>query len=235
MDRVTRKKAKKEERVLRKKQKAEERARRRAARTPSVLLKEIWNLPNIVTLARIAVIPPFVWLAYDGDPMASAGAAFIFTLASVADVVDGFLARRMNLITVVGKFLDPLADKLMVLAALVMMTRLGRVPALIVIVLLSREFVVTGLRQIAASEGLIIAAGQEGKWKTSFQLTGIVALCIHYRYSVNFGFATYDVSFNEVGKALVYMSTLFSVWSAGVYFQAFLKTLSKRGAPAQGA
>ncbi len=87
-------------------------------------------------------------------------------------MIDGLLARRWNLITVVGKFLDPLADKLIVMAALVMMVRLGRVAAWVVILLLAREFIVTGLRTIAASEGMVIAAGQEGKWKTALQLVG---------------------------------------------------------------
>ena len=97
-------------------------------------------------------------------------------MAAITDVVDGWLARRMGLVTVIGKFLDPLADKLIVLAAMVMLVRLGRFPAWVAILLLSREFVVTGLRQIAASEGMVIAAGQEGKWKTALQLVGIIAL-----------------------------------------------------------
>ncbi len=185
----------------------------------------------MLTMGRIAIIPLFVWFTYDADPFYSYLAAALFTLAAVTDVIDGFLARRWNMITVVGKLLDPLADKLIVLAALVMMVRLGRIHAWVVIVLLSREFIVTGLRQIAASEGMVIAAGQEGKWKTSLQLTGIVALCVHYTHPMFFLFGWYDVNFNLVGKFLVYFSTAFSVWSALVYFQAFLKMLSKRGEP----
>jgi CDP-diacylglycerol--glycerol-3-phosphate 3-phosphatidyltransferase len=217
-----------EERAHKKAERAARKAARRAGRTPSALLKEFWNLPNMLTLGRIAVIPLFVWFTYDADPFFSYLAAALFTLAAVTDVVDGFLARRWNMITVVGKLLDPLADKLIVAAALVMMVRLGRIHAWIVIVLLSREFIVTGLRQIAASEGLVIAAGQEGKWKTSLQLVGIVALCVHYRHPMFFGFAWYEVNFNLVGKFFVYLSTAFSVWSAAVYFQAFLRMLSKR-------
>jgi CDP-diacylglycerol--glycerol-3-phosphate 3-phosphatidyltransferase len=154
----------------------------------------------------------------------------IFGVAAVTDVVDGFLARRWNMITVVGKLMDPLADKLIVMAALVMMTRLGRVPAWIVIVLLSRELIVSALRQIAASEGLVIAAGQEGKWKTSLQLVGIIALCVHYVHPIGFFGRTYEVDFNLVGKVLIYLSTAFSVWSAGIYFRGFLALVSKRGA-----
>ncbi len=222
---------KRDEKQRRKEEKQKRRAERRA-RGPSPLLKEFWNLPNMLTVGRIFLIPLFVWLCYDADPLYSTLAASVFTLAAVTDVVDGFLARRWNMITVVGKLLDPLADKLIVAAAMVMMVRLGRIPAWLVIVLISREFVVTGLRQIAASEGMVIAAGQEGKWKTALQLVGIVALCIHYPHPVNFLFETYVVNFNVVGQTLVFLSTAFSVWSAALYFRAFLQMLSARSAPA---
>lgn len=220
-----------EEKQRRKEEKQARREAKKAARRqrpPSVLLQEFWNLPNMLTLGRMAIIPFFVWLLYDGDPWFSVLAATIFTLAAVTDVVDGFLARRWNMITVTGKLLDPLADKLIVAAALVMMVRLGRFPAAVVIVLLSREFIVTGLRQVAASEGLVIAAGQEGKWKTALQLVGIVALCIHFKHPVFLLVGWYDIDFNLIGKILVYLSTAFSVWSAAVYFQAFLNRLGQR-------
>ena len=200
----------------------------RKSRPPSVILQEFWNLLNMLTLGRIVVIPLFVWLLYEGDPWFSVLAASVFTVAAVTDVIDGFLARRWNMITVTGKLLDPLADKLIVMAALVMMVRLGRFPAWIVIVLLSREFIVTGLRQVAASEGLVIAAGQEGKWKTALQLVGIVALCVHYTHPVFIFVRWYPVDFNAIGTILVSLSTAFSVWSAGVYFQAFLARLGQR-------
>ncbi|MBI3182162.1 MAG: CDP-diacylglycerol--glycerol-3-phosphate 3-phosphatidyltransferase [Myxococcales bacterium] len=225
MDRATRKRHKKEDRQ---RKREERRARRRA----SVLVKEIWNFPNMLTMGRIVVIPLFVWFTYDADPLYSMLAAVVFTLAAVTDVVDGMLARRWNLVTVVGKFLDPLADKLIVMSALVMMTRLGRVPAWIVIVLLAREFIVTGLRQIAASEGMVIAAGQEGKWKTSLQLCGIIALCVHYVHPLDLIWWTLEVDYNLVGKVLIYLSTAFSVWSAAVYFRSFLSMLDKRAAGA---
>lgn len=237
MDRETAQKLKHEARLRKREEKARKKADKlarkaeRKTRAPSALLKEFWNLPNMLTMGRIALIPLFVWFTYDADPLYSYLAAALFTLAAVTDVIDGFLARRWNMITVVGKLLDPLADKLIVLAALVMMVRLGRIHAWIVIVLLSREFIVTGLRQIAASEGMVIAAGQEGKWKTSLQLVGIVSLCIHYTHPMFFLFTWHDVDFNLVGKFMVYLSTAFSVWSAAVYFQAFLKMLSARGQP----
>lgn len=220
------------ERALRKRQKKEERARRRAARQPSVLVQEFWNLPNILTLGRIVLIPVFVWLTSDADPFSSLLAAAVFAVASITDVIDGYLARRWNLITVVGKFMDPLADKLIAMAALVMMVRLGRISAWVVIVLLAREFIVSGLRTIAASEGMVIAAGQEGKWKTSLQLVGIISLCIHYEHVVDVGLYAAPVDFNKVGQLLVYLSGAFSVWSAVVYFRAFLSMLARRGSGA---
>lgn len=241
MDRETARRLKQDARLKKREEKARKKAEKaarrveRRSRPRSALLKEFWNLPNMLTVGRIAVIPLFVRFTYEADPLYSYLAAALFTLAAVTDVIDGFLARRWNMITVVGKLLDPLADKLIVAAALVMMVRLGRIHAWIVIVLLSREFIVTGLRQIAASEGMVIAAGQEGKWKTSLQLVGIVALCVHYTHPMFFLFGWYDVNFNLVGKFLVYLSTAFSVWSAGVYFQAFLKMLSARGGSAPSA
>lgn len=210
----------------------EARRRQKSNRPPSVLLKEMWNLPNMLTLARIGMIPVFVYFIGDGDPMASVVAGLIFTLAAVTDIVDGWLARKWNMITVVGKLLDPLADKLIVAAAMVMMVWLGRLPAWITIVLLSREFIVTGLRQVAASEGLVIAAGQEGKWKTALQLCGLVSLCIHYTHPVFLLFDWVEVNFNAVGRVLIYFSTAFSVWSAALYFRAFLQLLASRGGSA---
>lgn len=222
---------KREEKLRKKEEKAKRKADKkaaRAARPPSALLKELGNLPNLLTLGRIFVIPLFVWLTYEADPWSSIMAASLFTLAAVTDVIDGFLARRWNMITVTGKLLDPLADKLIVAAALVMMVRLGRIHTWVVIVLLSREFIVTGLRQVAASEGLVIAAGQEGKWKTALQLCGIVCLCIHYTHPVFFLVGWYPVDFNFVGKVFVYTSTAFSVWSAAKYFQAFVTMAGRR-------
>lgn len=230
MERPPRKRLSREERAALRARKREERAQRRAQKRAGVLMKEFWNLPNMLTLGRIALIPLFVWFTYDADPLYSFLAAVLFTVAAVTDVVDGFLARRWNLVTVIGKFMDPLADKLIVMAALVMMVRLGRVPAWVVIVLLSREFIVTGLRQIAAGEGMVIAAGQEGKWKTSLQLVGIIALCVHYVHPLSLFGWTVAVDYNLVGKTLIYLSTAFSVWSAAVYFRGFLSMLGKRAA-----
>ena len=229
---------KREDKAARKAEKVKKKEARkaaRAARGPSVLLQEFWNLPNMLTLARIVVIPLFVWCLYVGNPLYSTIAAAIFSVAAITDVIDGFLARRWNMITVTGKLLDPMADKLIVAAALVMMVRLGRIEAWLAVVLLSREFMVTGLRQIAASEGMVIAAGQEGKWKTSLQLVAMVCLLVHYHHKVFLLVGWYDINFNLIGNLLLTFSTAFSVWSAVVYFRAFLQMLDKRGPPATAA
>jgi CDP-diacylglycerol--glycerol-3-phosphate 3-phosphatidyltransferase len=141
----------------------------------------------------------------------------------------------MNLVTVIGKFLDPLADKLIAMSALVMLVHLGRVEAWVVILLLTREFAVTGLRTIAMSEGIVIAAGREGKYKTALQLAAIVFLLLHYRYPIDFIFATLDVDANRVGTLLLYVSVVFSVWSAIVYTRGFLKVAYTQPAGARPA
>ena len=162
------------------------------------------------------------------DPLYSLLAGAIFAVASITDVVDGYLARRWNLVTVVGKFMDPLADKLIAMAALVMVVRLGRIEAWVVILLLGREFIVSGLRTIAASEGMVIAAGAEGKFKNALQLVGIICLCVHYTHPLDFGFVVLPTNFNVVGRMLLYISVAASYWSMVVYFRAFLAMLAAR-------
>ena len=197
-----------------------------------MLLREFWNVPNLITFARILMIPLFIYLAYQANPLASLLAGALFAIAAISDVLDGWLARRTGQITIIGKFLDPLADKLIVMAAMVMLVRLGRFPAWVAILLLSREFLVTGLRQIAASEGMVIAAGQEGKWKTALQLVGIIALCVHYTHHIDLWVWQGEVNFNSVGQALTYLSIVFSMWSAGIYLRGFFQMLARRGGAA---
>src|SRR5258708_5093580 len=121
------------------------------------------------------------------------------------------------------------------MAAMVMMVRLGRLAAWVVIVLLAREFIVSGLRTIAAGEGIVIAAGQEGKWKTSIQLCGIIALCVHYVHPLDLIWWKFYVDYNRIGQVLMYISMVLSLWSAGVYFKAFLSMLARRSTPAYAA
>ena len=189
------------------------------------LREEAFNLPNAITFARMAAIPAFLWFTYYESRVDSFLAALVFTITGATDFLDGWIARRKGLVTVIGKFLDPLADKLIVMAALVMLVHLGRVAAWVVIVIMAREFMVTGLRTIAMSEGIVIAAGQEGKYKTSLQIAAIAFLLLNYTYPIDFVLFTFDLDANRVGTWLLYVSLLFSVWSAVTYFADFVKAV----------
>ena len=189
------------------------------------LREEAFNLPNAITAIRVAMIPVFLWFTYFESRVDSFIACIVYAVTSATDFLDGWLARRRNLVTLIGKFLDPLADKLIVMAALVMLVHLGRVAAWVVIVIMAREFIVTGLRTIAMSEGIVIAAGQEGKQKTAFQLAGISFLLLHYTYPVDAIFFTFVLDGNRVGAWLLYISMVFSVWSAWSYWRGFLRVV----------
>jgi CDP-diacylglycerol---glycerol-3-phosphate 3-phosphatidyltransferase len=189
------------------------------------LKREAFNLPNAITLTRIALIPVFLWFTYYESRVDSFIAAAVYAFTGATDFLDGWVARRKNLVTVIGKFLDPLADKLIVMAALVMLVHLGRVAAWVVIVVMAREFIVTGLRTIAMSEGIVIAAGREGKHKTAFQVAAITFLLLHYTYPIDAIFFSFELDANRVGTWLLYVSLVFSVWSAVSYFAGFIRTV----------
>lgn len=140
-------------------------------------------------------------------------ACAIFVGAMLSDIVDGYLARKWGLQSVVGAFLDPLADKLMVLTTLVMLVPHGWVPAWTVVVLESRELAISGLRSIAMSEGMVIAAGSLGKFKTAYQSTAIAFLLFHYE--------SFGIDAHSVGMLLLWVSIAFSIASALEYFWGF--------------
>ena len=177
----------------------------------STIRQDILNLPNILTLFRIVLIVPVCMLVFYGDPVSVFIAVILFFIASLTDWVDGYIARRRGLVSITGKFLDPLADKLLVMAVMVMMLPMGRIPS--------------WLRAIAATEGYVISAGAGGKLKTSFQMAGLLGLLIHYTYEVNFIFTTVKVNFHWLGLWLLIVSAILSVTSAYEYFQGFLSTI----------
>jgi CDP-diacylglycerol--glycerol-3-phosphate 3-phosphatidyltransferase len=186
------------------------------------LAEDAVNLPNLLTMARVFMIPLCLWFLERGSPKDCFWAAIVFTLAALTDVLDGWLARRMGVVSVLGKFLDPLADKLIVMASLIWMVPMGRIPGWVVIVLLGREISVTGLRSVAASEGVVIAAGSEGKTKTALQMIGIIALILGYPYHLKYGpFDCGVVDTTVVGRSLVYASLFFSLLSAFEYVRLF--------------
>ena len=197
------------------------------------LRRDTLNAPNAITLVRIAMIPVILAFTYYEGRVNSFVAAVLFAVTGATDFLDGWVARRTGAVTVVGKFLDPLADKLIVMSVLIMLVHLGRVPAWLVILILAREFMVTGLRTMAMSEGIVIAAGQEGKYKTSLQIAGISFLLLHYRYRVDFLAFEVDVDANVVGTWLLYLSVAFSLWSAWVYIRDFFKAVYADGEKAR--
>jgi CDP-diacylglycerol--glycerol-3-phosphate 3-phosphatidyltransferase len=187
------------------------------------------NLPNILTLGRIAAIPILVVLLFFNTRWAGFWAAAVFSAAAVTDWLDGWLARKWGIVTVLGKFLDPLADKLIVMAALIMLIPLGRVPAWAVFLILAREMVVTGLRSIASSEGIVIAASDLGKYKTIFQMVAIIGLLLHYDYYWFFGlrWEVFHVSMQTAGIFFFYIALVLTIWSGADYLIKFFKVIAK--------
>jgi CDP-diacylglycerol--glycerol-3-phosphate 3-phosphatidyltransferase len=178
---------------------------------------QFWNIPNAITVARIAAIPLILVVLAEDTVVRSWVAGWIFIFAILGDWLDGYLARRMNLQSTLGAFLDPLADKLIVCSVLIMLVTLDRVEDWLVALLICREIAISSLRAVAASEGLIIAASKWGKFKTAFQGTSLALLCLHY--------PVWGVSLQRVGYGLLLVATLFALSSAWNYFASFLDEL----------
>jgi CDP-diacylglycerol--glycerol-3-phosphate 3-phosphatidyltransferase len=181
--------------------------------------KSIFNLPNSLTLFRVACIPVIVILLFFPNKLTSFLAALVFGLASISDLLDGFLARRQQLVTTFGKFLDPLADKLIVSAALIMLIPLGRAPAWMVVVIVGRELAITGLRSMAVSEGKVISADELGKKKMVFQIVAILGLLLHYEY--------FGINFHAVGMFFMWLAVILTLWSGFNYFRRFWDVLEE--------
>ena len=134
------------------------------------------NLTNKLTIFRVILVIPFVALMLNGYDL---WAVAVFIIASLTDLLDGKIARKYNLITDFGKFMDPLADKLLVCAAMICLVEMGRLPAWMVIVIISREFIISGFRLVASDNGVVIAASYWGKFKTTFQMLMIIVLILN--------------------------------------------------------
>jgi len=187
------------------------------------------NLPNLITLARVAAVPVVVILLLSDTRTSSMWAAAIFGLAAVTDFVDGWLARKWGVVTVLGKFLDPLADKLIVMAALIMLIPLDRVPAWAVFVILAREMIITGLRSIASSEGIVIDASELGKYKTIYQMIAIPGLMLHYDYYWFFGleWGVFHVNMHNFGIFFFAIAFVLTLWSGIDYLQKFFRVFAR--------
>lgn len=199
---------------------------RRALKRYERFRREILNLPNMITIGRVFLIPPVLLLMDRTDPRLCIFSGLLFMIAGVLDLIDGWLARRAGLVTVFGKFMDPLADKIMVAAVWVYLAADGRIPAWLVAVLLAREFYINGLRTLASSEGVVIAASAGGKAKTAFQMVGICFLLVHYRYRLP-GFNEM-IDFHRMGLVMISVSVFLSVLSAIEYTWGFRDALAQQ-------
>lgn len=178
------------------------------------MLKNI-NLANKLTLGRIVAVPIIVVLLHFPSKFSSLAAMLVFMAASFTDLVDGIVARRYGQVTNFGKFLDPLADKILVGSSLIMLTANGWVPAWVVVVIIAREITVTGLRAVAIEQGVVIAADRLGKLKTVVQSLAICPLTLHF---VWWGFDP-----NGLGMTLLYIALALTVVSGGNYLNSFYR------------
>lgn len=163
------------------------------------------NLPNKLTLFRVVLIPFFVFflLAPYFEGYGNYIAVAIFIVASITDFLDGKIARKYNLVTNFGKFMDPLADKLLVCSALICLIQLELIPAWVVIIIIAREFIISGFRLVASDNGVVIAASYWGKFKTAFQMLTVIVLILNIPNKV----------FTILGTALIYVSLTLTVIS----------------------
>jgi CDP-diacylglycerol--glycerol-3-phosphate 3-phosphatidyltransferase len=187
--------------------------------------KSVLNLPNLLTLFRLLLVPLLaVFLEYDGDQPPfekdwmfrySPGrmAALVVAIAGITDLLDGYIARKWKIESLFGKFLDPVVDKVFLLVGLILLMKLGRVNPYLVIILLSREFLITALRAVAMGEGIVIAAGHSGKFKLIFQMVGLGFLMW---YGNVFGFSAL-----KIGSAILWVALFLSLYSGYYYLSDF--------------
>ena len=172
------------------------------------------NLPNKISLVRICMVPVFVVLALMEMQWAQYAALAVFCIASATDFLDGQIARRRNLVTNFGKFIDPIADKLLVMSALVVLVGQGRMPSWVCIVMLAREFAVSGFRLVAAGSGRIIAAGWLGKIKTVSQMAAVILLML---FTSPDGTAPLGEAGRTVAQVVMYFSAAMTLVSGVDY------------------
>lgn len=183
-----------------------------------------FNIPNVITFSRIVLVPViFIVLLSSPGRMLSLWGAVIFTVASVTDFLDGYIARRMNRVTKLGKFLDPLADKLLVGTALIMMIQLERVPPWMVALIVGREIFVTGLRVVAIRENIVVETTRIAKYKTVLQIVAVVCLMIHYEHTLSAGALSIALNFHRIGMWILGIALFVTLWTGGDYFYKFFK------------
>ena len=181
------------------------------------------NLPNKLTVLRVILVPVFIFfLLTDIVPFSMLWALVVFSAASITDALDGHIARSRNLVTNFGKFLDPLADKVLVISALVCFIEMGLVGAVPVIIITAREFMVSGLRLVTANEGIVVAAGIWGKLKTAFTMVTII-LIMFFGILFEKDISSLPVWAIITEQALIWISVLLTVISGGIYLKGYGK------------
>jgi CDP-diacylglycerol--glycerol-3-phosphate 3-phosphatidyltransferase len=182
--------------------------------------ESISNLPNRLTVFRVVCIPlVLICLNFPGR-LGSFLAALFMSMAFVTDILDGFFARKYGSVTALGKFLDPLADKILVSLTIIALIPMGRIPTWMVLLIIAREMAVTGLRSVAVKEGIVIQASVLGKYKTIFQAVASIGLCLHHEY--------FGVDFHVVGMTFLWGALLLTLWSGWDYFSRFWRVFLPR-------
>jgi len=179
--------------------------------------RETLNLPNTITLLRIGVVPFLFILLSEPGPFWSLIIAILFVIASITDFFDGYFARKYQMITTMGKFLDPIADKIIVNTAMILLIPIGRIPAWIVAITIIRDLIVDVIRSIASSEGIYIQASILGKQKTVTQIIAVTALIIHY--------SIFGINAHIVGTVVIYIALLLTIYSGIDYFIKLYKSV----------
>jgi CDP-diacylglycerol--glycerol-3-phosphate 3-phosphatidyltransferase len=174
------------------------------------ILQNIIRGPNLLTLFRIAAVPVIILLMLFPNRICVFLAAMVFSAAAITDYLDGFYARKTNMVTTLGKVMDPVADKLLVSSAFIMLAALHWVPAWMVCIIIGRELAVTGLRNIIAGKGEDLSASNLGKFKTGFQIAAIIPLMIHYPF--------FGLNVQAIGNLFLWGALVFTIWSGADYF-----------------
>ena len=183
------------------------------------------NLPNKITLFRIFIVPLIIVFLVKPSPLYSLVAAILFGIAAATDWLDGHLARTTGQVTTLGKLLDPIADKILILSALIPLVGLERVPAWLATILIGREIAVGGVRSLAAADGLVIAAGKWGKYKTGFEIAAMEFLILNWDLKF--------IEFQTIGMICLLVAMVFSISAAVEYFLVYWRNKSGDG-PAAG-
>lgn len=190
---------------------------------------EIDNLPNRLTMFRVVLIPIIIFSMYavqvqydwatEHTKLLNYVAAWTFVAASITDFLDGFIARKKNIVTVFGSFLDPIADKFLVISALIMLQAMNRVHVLVVLILVLREMYITALRLLAMEKGISVPVGTLGKWKTATQMVGIPFLMANDTFI--------GINMTMLGTIAIYLASIFSLYSAGEYSFGLIRKIQK--------